>query len=271
METIRGLNSNGPAIIATALVFPILTTMTFVLRLATKHFTNAPFGADDWLLFAALDIYIIAEALVIRSAFIGREAASSDDPKYLTYLQYVYVYSVFYWIVIALAQASILSLYYRISGVARFKYTSLVLIGVVAAWGIVASIIEIGYPGHPINYYFGGSAGTVFNVTYLTFWLAMSIIEQVVNVTILALPIPLVMKLQLTQRTKFGLATAFLLGGFVITTGIVRIVTLYHPTAAGIDLTQGDIWLNVHLGVAIICASLPIVRILHSRSLLHNP
>ena len=104
METIRGLNSNGPAIIATALVFPILTTMTFVLRLATKHFTNAPFGADDWLLFAALDIYIIAEALVIRckrlhpihfnapangikAAFIGREAASSDDPKYLTYLQ----------------------------------------------------------------------------------------------------------------------------------------------------------------------------------------
>ena len=66
METIRGLNTNGPAIIATGVVFSVLTTATVGLRFASKRLTDAPFGADDWLLLAALLIYITAEALVIR-------------------------------------------------------------------------------------------------------------------------------------------------------------------------------------------------------------
>ena len=154
----------------------------------------------------------------------------------------------FYWPVIALAQASILFLYRRLFLTTHFRFTSLALIAVVAAWGIVASIIEIFYPGHPINYYFGDSIGTTFNVTYLTFWrmlenfryrsaadfdsVAMSIIELVVNILILTLPISEILKLQLSRRKKFGLSVVFLLGGFVIITGIVRIATLYIPTAA---------------------------------------
>ena len=124
----------------------------------------------------------------------------------------------------------------------------------VAAWGVVASIIEIGYPGHPINYYFGGDAGATFNVTYLTFWrtdsevkispwqltdntVAMSIIELVVDVLILALPISQIVQLQLSPRKKFFVSLVFLLGGFVIVTGIVRIATLYIPTAADSEST----------------------------------
>ena len=66
METIKGLNTNGPAIIATGVVFPILTTVAVALRFVSKQITGAPHGADDWLLLAALLIYIVAEALVIR-------------------------------------------------------------------------------------------------------------------------------------------------------------------------------------------------------------
>ena len=66
----------------------------------------------------------------------------------------------------------------------------------------------------------------------------MSIIELIVNISILTLPISEILKLQLSRRKKFGLSVVFLLGGFVIITGIVRIATLYIPTAADSKLAS---------------------------------
>ena len=66
METIHGLNTNGPAIIGTGVAFSILTTAAVGLRFLSKRVINAPFGVDDWLLLVALLLYIVAEALVIR-------------------------------------------------------------------------------------------------------------------------------------------------------------------------------------------------------------
>ncbi|KAL8925694.1 MAG: hypothetical protein Q9208_003377 [Pyrenodesmia sp. 3 TL-2023] len=126
-------------------------------------------------------------------------------------------------------------------------------------------VIEIGYPGHPIGYYFPGSSDTTFNVHYLKFWLAMAIVEIFFQFTILILPIRELYQLQLSLKKKFLCSLIFALGGFVIITGIVRIAIVYQPGRPDFDLTQGVIWLNVHLGTAIICACLPTYRPLFSR------
>ncbi|KAI4196369.1 MAG: hypothetical protein LQ346_003228 [Caloplaca aetnensis] len=134
-------------------------------------------------------------------------------------------------------------------------------------------VIEIGYPGHPIGYYFPGSSNTTFNVDYLKFWLAMAIVEIFLEITILVLPVREVYQLQLSRKKKLLCSLVFALGGFVIITGIVRIAKVYHPGETDFDLTQGDIWLNVHLGTAIICACLPTYRPLisrHSWSKMHS-
>ena len=56
-----------------------------------------------------------------------------------------------------------------------------------------------------------------------------SVMEVVVDTIILVLPIREINKLQLSLRKKILLSLIFLLGGFVIITGIIRIVTLYAP------------------------------------------
>ncbi|KAL8895946.1 MAG: hypothetical protein Q9207_007940 [Kuettlingeria erythrocarpa] len=126
-------------------------------------------------------------------------------------------------------------------------------------------VVEIGYPGHSIGYYFPGSSETTFNVDYLKFWLAMAIVEIFLEIIIMVLPVREVYQLQLSRKKKLLCSLVFALGGFVIVTGIVRIAILYHPGETDFDLTQGDIWLNVHLGTAIICACLPTYRPLISR------
>ena len=159
------------------------------------------------------------------------------------------------------------------------------LVGVVTAWFVTASVVEIGYAGYPISYYWGGNDDTTFNIRYLTFWLAMSILELVIDVIIMVLPMRQILQLQLSTRKKILLSFIFAMGGLVIITGIVRISIVYVPNGTDceycsdvlistladwnrlvlVDLTQGDIWLNVHLGASIISACLPTFRPLISR------
>ena len=78
MDTIIGLNRNGAAIIATGVLFSILTTVAVVLRFLSKRVTNAPYGVDDWLLLIALLMFILAEALVIRCIHLARSFVLSS-------------------------------------------------------------------------------------------------------------------------------------------------------------------------------------------------
>ena len=147
-----------------------------------------------------------------------------------------------------------------------FRHISSALIFMVIIAAIIASVIEIGFPGHPLDYYFAAASDTRWNVYYTSFWLAMSIFEVAVDTIVLVLPMREILRLQLEPKKKFFLSLVFLLGGFVIITGIVRIIELYQPSGAEMDLTQGDIWFNVHLGTSIICVCLPTLRPIMLRS-----
>lgn len=266
MEQIRGLNTHGSAIIGTGVVFTVLSVSSVGLRFVSKRITRSPIGIDDWLLLASLAFFFASEVLVIRGDIIGRQATSEDDERYKTYLRYVYVYSAFTFPIVAFAQASLLFLYRRVFYPTHMRYTTMVLVGIIFAWLVAASTIEIGYPGHTIGAYFPGGAETVFHVTYLSFWLAMAIIETLIEVVIMILPINEIRRLKLSNRQKMGLFFIFSLGGFVVITNIIRMSILYRPKEPEFDLTAGNILLNVHFGTAIISACLPTYKPLITRS-----
>ena len=66
MEQVRGLNTHGPAIIGTGVVFTLLSVTAVGLRFTSKKLTRGIIGIDDWLLLASLAIFVAAEILVIR-------------------------------------------------------------------------------------------------------------------------------------------------------------------------------------------------------------
>ncbi|KAL8991807.1 MAG: hypothetical protein Q9169_007631 [Polycauliona sp. 2 TL-2023] len=288
METIHGLNVNSPAIISTGVIFSLLAIAAVVLRCVAKRIARTAYRFDDWLLLLALLIFITTEVLVIicmsyyevrksselvaltmwsPAVLIGRKATSSTDDRYWVYLRLVYVYSIFYFVVIGLVELSILLLYRHVFRPTHLRYTSIALAGICFAWLVAALVIEIGYPGHTIGAYFPGGSTVVFNVEYLSFWLAMGIIETLLEITILVLPLREIYHLQISKPKRNLIMCSLSLGGFVILTSIVRMAVLYRPEASTveIDLTQGMIWLNVHLGTAVISACLPTFRPLISR------
>ncbi|KAL8842385.1 MAG: hypothetical protein Q9176_002774 [Flavoplaca citrina] len=254
METIRGLNINGPAIIATSVVFSCLTVASVGLRFYAKRISRGAYRLDDWLLVFALFLFVTTEVLVIICEHV-------ESPR----CRLVYVYSIFYFVIVAFVELSILLFYRHVFHPTHMRYTSNVLVGICVAWLIAALVIEIGYPGHTIEAYFPGSSSVVFDVEYLSFWLAMGITETLIQIVILVLPLREIYRLQISKQKKYLISCTLSLGGFVILTSIVRMAVLYRPDQVDIDLTQGNIWLNVHLGTAVICACLPTFRPLIAR------
>ena len=91
----------------TGILFIILSVLAVLLRFASKRVTRAPFGIDDWLLLASLSLFFVTEVLVIRGMpldsvvrlfdvadqiyltadIVGKQAKSSEDANYKTYVQ----------------------------------------------------------------------------------------------------------------------------------------------------------------------------------------
>ena len=94
----------------------------------------------------------------------------------------------------------------------------------------------------------------------------MALIETIMEVIIMILPIREIQRLNLTSKQKHGLTFIFSLGGFVVVTNIIRMAIIYRPNEPEFDLTEGNIWLNVHFGTAIISACLPTYKPLIARS-----
>ncbi|RDL35199.1 uncharacterized protein BP5553_07130 [Venustampulla echinocandica] len=197
----------------------------------------------------------------------GRKATSLMDPHLGTYMKYVYICGEFYFPIVLATNISILMFYRRIFSVGvTFNRLSLALIALQILWFI---------PGFFGETFMCTPTDTLWNnpleipekcIYYSTYFVVIMGFELLIDLMILALPVVEIMKLKLSWEKKLMLSFVFLLGGFVIATGIVRIIVCYEPGQQSVDLAVDMIWLDIHTGTAIICACLPSFRHLYTKS-----
>ncbi len=108
------------------------------------------------------------------------------------------------------------------------------------------------------NQYIGATDGVCIDV--LAFFLAFGIVNMVIDVAILTVPIPLIMRLQLNFRKKISVSGIMLLGSFVCIASIVRIYYLFNLTKE-VDVSwilgPAFAWSSLEPSIAIISACLP--------------
>ena len=108
------------------------------------------------------------------------------------------------------AKASILVLYMRIFNVKSFRKWPMMMLGIVAAWTIsffFASLFQC-YPITPLIEPFYGNKC----VNTVPLWYAGGITDILLDCIILAMPVPMVIKLQLPTNQKIGVICMFLTG-----------------------------------------------------------
>ncbi|KAK7192318.1 hypothetical protein DPSP01_004910 [Paraphaeosphaeria sporulosa] len=265
-DMLTSLLAHGGTTIVVASFFAVLTTVGVVLRLITNWSTKAKYGWGEACIITALGLYFAQYGVQVHGIVEGRKMKSLMDPHLTTYLRAVYIAGEFYFPVIFFTNMSILFLYRRLFPVQSFKLLTTILMVAHALWVIPAFAAETAMCSPPSVLWEAPLLIPEKCFFYSTFFIVMCSVELVLDVCVLALPLFYVSRLKLPWPRKAELSFIFLLGGLVVITGIVRILKSAEAGVQAIDFVLDMLWLDVHSGIAILCACLPTYRPLIVRS-----
>lgn len=248
----------------------VLDIITVASRFYSRWITKVGFGWDDWTILIALIIGIVPGVLTMWASSIhatGPAAASNLIPDYeytpedTLYTKITYSTTVLYFFITSITKVSILLLFHRIFSVSDSfrKYIYIGLAAVIGFW--IASTVADLLNCIPLEWTWrNGHADPRYCISYNMFWMGTGIAEAFIDLYILSLPLFMVSTLHLERSRKWGVAGIFLFGGFVLFSGVAKIVLSYLPNSREPDFGKGSLWTAVHLYTSILCANLPTSR-----------
>ncbi|KAL2884411.1 hypothetical protein SGCOL_000357 [Colletotrichum sp. CLE4] len=252
---------------AAVIILAALASVAVVLRLMARFLQGHSLKADDWAILASLLLVGATVGLSIAGGAYGAgNHVWSFTPLNLTQVfKILYAYTFIYGTACAATKISILLFYQRIfllSTASSPSFKISLTLGYVLSiaypiiiWATMANACS------PISFYwnqFVGEQGKCIDIN--TFYLALAIINMVNDVIVLLIPIPQILKLQMSGRKKAAVCSIMLLGSFVCVASIVRI-TYLSTFSHALDITwqMGPvfIWSAIEPSIAIVSACLP--------------
>ncbi|KAJ5942015.1 hypothetical protein N7516_002183 [Penicillium verrucosum] len=252
-----GANARGHTYIAVGTALVVLSTVIVGIRVAARGIKST-LGWDD---------YAICLSIVLAYTMLGEAI----------YCICFFANEISYTLLVPSIKVSILLLYRRIFSVPKFRLVSLVTGCLVLSW-CLAVFITVLLQCRPISLNWNKEqAGTCINPKPFFFGNAIS--NLLIDVVILALPIPMVFQLQLRLSQKLTVLGIFLLGGLcvylsptpteykliedsVCVASVMRVVTLniFENNDISYSIMEAATWTFVEPCVGIICACLPTMR-----------
>lgn len=125
--------------------------------------------------------------------------------------KYTYLSELYYATAITLVKCSVVCLYLRIFSIDRkFKVLCYCMIAFVGIWGVVVNLVTI-FQCKPVQAGWDKSIPGEQCLVLEHFLIGTNVPNIIADVAIIALPVPLIWKLQLSRMRKLGLVTVFFL------------------------------------------------------------
>ncbi|KAI0903109.1 hypothetical protein F4823DRAFT_629668 [Ustulina deusta] len=214
-----------------------LAVVSVALRFYTRIFTRQGLQWDDWLILVAVITTLATAALLLWNT----------DPNYVYTAQDVTISS---WLSVPLV--------FHVSS--AFRYQLFSSAGLVVGWWVGCTVATL-TNCIPLEWsWINSLADPRYCFNYNIFWMASGACEIFLDALILTLPISVVIRLQFSLKQKLTVSGIFLLGGFVVITGIIKVVLGYPQGSRVPSYSNTEVWTTVHTGIAIVCSSLPILN-----------
>ncbi|KAI0390654.1 hypothetical protein F5Y17DRAFT_49569 [Xylariaceae sp. FL0594] len=177
-------------------------------------------GADYLILFALIIFIPYCVALALATDFgLGKHVIFVNNARLLQI--YFITSEVIYSVTIVCVKLSILAFYWRIFPQKWFRRALVVVAAFMGGW-MFATVFSIVFQCWPVEYNWDKSIPGGHCIDAGMFGLATSILNVVTDVTILALPLPMIWSLHLPARRRWSLSCLFALGGGACIVGITR-------------------------------------------------
>ncbi|KAF2654289.1 hypothetical protein K491DRAFT_705300 [Lophiostoma macrostomum CBS 122681] len=199
----------------------------------------------------------------------GRDIWGMTPDQITSSLHWLWVAYPLYMTTEAFCQLSILAFYLRIMTDKKQRLIVWGLMGFVAAFGL-ANFFTMVFQCWPINYFWDGwkremTVDAQINMNLFSF--IRGGLEIALDLVILALPLPMLAKLQMSRKKKMQIMSMFCVG-FVITGvscarlhALIQFAATTNPTY---DNTSGIYWCMIEANLFIIVACMPAIHaVLH--------
>ncbi len=192
----------------------------------------------------------------------GHHIKSLSDDNRITALCLYWVSQLTYKVTLQLTKISLVLLYMRIFGTIKwFRRICQFMIFILGLYGVASCLTGLVQCSPIPRAWNSALPGTCINL--MEFFIFNGAMALATDAIILILPLPMIVNLQLPVPQKLALIPVFGLGTFVVVISAWRLYALLATPSA--DTTydlMGTLWTIIEYNIAIVCASLPTVRVL---------
>ncbi|KAI0849109.1 hypothetical protein F5Y00DRAFT_261925 [Daldinia vernicosa] len=274
-------------VIAAATVLSAIDIFVVGLRFWARKVMKQPLRADDWLMLPATLLTVgigICQLYGVSQKALGYRTVIPDGfqgnpfelvtPQLRLKSQLEWTFFLMLPIATGCMKASFLFFYIRVfatqerSAINKFLKAFIVFIVVWAVAFFFGMFFECGR-----NFWAIWNSQVEFRAhcsSNTKLILALCITDFIADVFIICIPIPLVLRLQLSPRKKLGVCSLFLLGSGTVIASIVRFVLMAGSYLGSVNITNDSIlgttaclyWGMVECGIGMLAACLPTIQFL---------
>ncbi|MCJ1339965.1 hypothetical protein MMC09_005257 [Bachmanniomyces sp. S44760] len=243
-----------------------LAVIFVVARIATRLRTKVPLKWDDHLIVIALVGNIISCVAVIKEAQhgLGKHLLSVTSFEDQTAIQYwVYVAEILFAITITLVQLSFCFFYSRIFTLVSRKFTiALYTCGGLAIVVGLVNLFPTIFQCSPVAFAYDKSIPGGKCIQQRIMFVVEDVLLLVVDLFVVALPLPMIWGLQMPRAEKVAISGMFLLGGFVAVVNLIRLPKLIYINIDDLtwENTGAAVWTQAETCLGIVAACLPCLR-----------
>ncbi|KAL4928119.1 CFEM domain-containing protein [Aspergillus undulatus] len=246
-------------------IFLVIAIICVLLR-AAGRLMGSSLGMDDLAIALGLGVAIAIGVIAfrIRDLGLGQDIWMISFGNIDKILELFNVLTTIYPPCISLIKMSMLFLYLRLFPGNKIRLVTIITLVLTTVWGIIYTIVGT-FVCTPRSYAWtswdGEHQGTCLNETAIV--VSHAIINIILDVFVIGLPIPTLLKLKLSNTKKAGVCMMFLIGLLVTVLSILRLSTTTgfmkssNPTR---DFVPVSIWSVLEIDLGIICACLPGTR-----------
>ncbi|KAK1971301.1 integral membrane family protein [Colletotrichum sublineola] len=259
--------SNGGALVATAVAFLVLSWFSVLLRCYVRAFMTKGFQVNDWFMVVAQAIFTLSCSFILAGAGngLGRHNKALSQRQEISALMYQALATATYVLDMLFIKLSIGFFLLRLSTSRVYNWIIHVSLAIVTIWSVIIFFWNM-FQCSPIEAQWDYtipdsecvSADAIVSAAYSIS--AMNILSDWLYAL---LPIPMVWSVKMTKQAKATVIVILGLGVFASIATLIRLRYLAGLSdVADILFTGTDpmVWTLVEPGVAIVASSLVTVR-----------
>ncbi|KAF2792104.1 hypothetical protein K505DRAFT_388011 [Melanomma pulvis-pyrius CBS 109.77] len=262
--------------VALGIIFPLLAGVAVLARFWSRRRKNMKWRMDDWILIPAL-LLCIANAIVMLVAAtngnlgrlmpLGPNGFPIVNPDFETFQKCIYANKIISTLSIAVTRYAILLFYNRIFIGHSFNISVWVLYVLNGAWGIAYTLLFV-FSCIPISDTWKAAHGaTNRHCVPLLPIKIYAIASILIDVSMLLIPWPQIVRLNISRREKVAVLAIFGLGALVLAVAIGKCIEFFSVISKiskdhqiTFDEAPTMYWTIPETCMAVVCACLPTLR-----------